>query len=151
MGSLSRYVPDVNGGDGAPEHRSIARPDEGMPEIVYIIGSTSAERNHILVVLAGEPVIMEAYDCAEQFFGQVAAVPSGCILAPVDLPGMGLRGLIKEIARRDLPLAVVVLGRDSDLATAVELVRAGASDFLEHPISDRRLRSAVRLAIGAET
>ena len=121
-----------------------------MPEIVYIIAPTSAERNHIQVALANEPVTIEAYDCAEQFFGQVATMPSGCVLAPVDLSGMGLRGLIREIIRRDLPLAVVVIGRDSDLATAVELIRAGASDFLEHPFSDRRLRLAVRRAIGAE-
>jgi len=48
-----------------------------------------------------------------------------------------------------IPLAVVVVGRDSELDRAVELVRAGAFDFLEHPFSDRRLRSVVRRAIGA--
>jgi FixJ family two-component response regulator len=62
---------------------------------------------------------------------------------------MGLRALMDEIKRRHLPLAVVVLGRDSEFAIAVELVRYGAFDFLEHPFSDRRLRMVVRLAIGA--
>ena len=63
-------------------------------------------------------------------------------------PGIGLRALIDEINRRQLPLAVVVIGRDSELDSAVELVRAGAFDFLEHPFSDRRLRSVMRRAIG---
>jgi two-component system response regulator FixJ len=121
-----------------------------MLEIVYIIGTTPVERNRIVVALENEPVTIVAHDFAEQFFAQVAAAQSGCVVVPVDLPGMGLRGLIKGILHRDLPLAVVVIGRGSDLPTAVELIRAGASDFLEPPFSDRRLRSAVRRAIGAE-
>jgi FixJ family two-component response regulator len=43
----------------------------------------------------------------------------------------------------------VVIGRDAEFAIAVELVRSGAFDFLEHPFSDRRLRSVIRRAIGA--
>lgn len=80
-----------------------------MAESVYIIAPTPAERNRIMVALASEPVTIEAYDCAEQFLGHVPAMPSGCVLVPVDLPGLGLRGLIKEIVLRDLPLAVVVI------------------------------------------
>jgi two-component system, LuxR family, response regulator FixJ len=121
-----------------------------MPEIVYIIGTTPVERGRIVVALESEPVTIVAHDFAEQFFVQVDAARSGCVVVPMDLPGMGLRGLIKEILHRDLPLAVVVIGRGSDLPTAIELIRAGAFDFLEHPFSDRRLRSAVRRAIGAE-
>jgi FixJ family two-component response regulator len=54
-----------------------------------------------------------------------------------------------EIKRQNLALAIVVLGRDLEFAAAVELVRRGAFDFLEHPFSDRTLRSVVRRAIGA--
>jgi DNA-binding NtrC family response regulator len=65
---------------------------------------------------------------------------------------MGLRALMDEIRRRHLALAVVVvLGRDSDFSTAVELVRWGAFDVIEYPFSDRRLRLAVRHAIGTST
>jgi len=85
------------------------------------------------------------------FLDYVGATASGCVLAPIDLPGIGLRALLAEINRRHLPLALVVIGRDSELASAVELTRAGAFDFLEHPFSDHRLRSVVRQAIGAET
>jgi FixJ family two-component response regulator len=56
---------------------------------------------------------------------------------------------MEEINRRQLPLAVVVIGRDSEFAMAVELLCAGAFDFLEQPFSDRRLRLVVRRAIGA--
>lgn len=53
-----------------------------------------------------------------------------------------------EFNAEDLALAVVVLGRDSEFTIAVELVRNGAFDFLEDPVSGGRLRSIVRRAVG---
>jgi len=119
-----------------------------MVETVYIVDPLSDEQRRIAKALAGEPVKLETYGNAEYFLEQVGGDASGCVLVPVDLPGIGLRAMIGEINRRRLPLAVVVLGRDSELAIAVELVRFGAFDFIEHPFSDRRLRSVVRRAIG---
>ena len=115
---------------------------------VYIIHQTPSERSRISNALKSEPVTIETYDSAEQFLNQVAVMSSGCILAPSSLSGMGVRALINEILGRDVALPIVVIGRNSDLATAVELVRAGATDFLEESFSDRQLRSAVRRAFG---
>jgi FixJ family two-component response regulator len=69
-------------------------------------------------------------------------------LVPSDLSGMGVRALISEIHRRNLPLAIVIIGRKSDLAIAVELVRAGATDYLEQPFAHHELRLVVRRGIG---
>jgi FixJ family two-component response regulator len=121
-----------------------------MGDTVYIIDPASSERGHIADALRNEPVTIETFDSAEQFLNQVAALQSGCVLVPCDLSGMGVRTLIDEIIRRDLPLAIVVIGRGLDLATAVELVRAGATDFLEQPFSGRQLRLIVRRAVGTD-
>jgi FixJ family two-component response regulator len=120
-----------------------------MAETLFIVNPSPEERRRILTALSAETLAVEIYDGAAQFLGHVTAAASGCVVAPVDLPGIGLRALIDEINRRSLALAVVVIGRDSELAGAVELVRAGAFDFLEHPFSDRQLRSVVRRAVGA--
>ena len=120
-----------------------------MAETIYIVDALPDECRRIIDALADEPVVVKSYDDAVQFLDEVAATASGCVLAPLDLPGMGLRALMEEINRRQLPLAVVVIGRDSEFAIAIELVRSGAFDFLEHPFSDRRLRAVIRRAIGA--
>jgi FixJ family two-component response regulator len=120
-----------------------------MAETLFIVDPLPEERSRIMAALADESVAIEIYESGVQFLDQVSANASGCVVAPIDLPGIGLRALIGEINRRFLPLAVIVIGRDSELDSAVELVRAGAFDFLEHPFSDRRLRSVVRRAIGA--
>jgi two-component system, LuxR family, response regulator FixJ len=119
-----------------------------MGDTVYIIDATPLEYRRISDALRSEPVKIETYDSAERFLDQVAVMPSGYILVPCNLSGMGVRALIIEILSRDLPLAIVVIGRKPDLATAVELARAGATDFLEEPFSDRQLRSVVRRAFG---
>jgi len=41
----------------------------------------------------------------------------------------------------------VVLGRDADLASAVAFMRAGAAEYVELPVLDRRLRKVVRQAL----
>jgi FixJ family two-component response regulator len=120
-----------------------------MAETIYIVDSLPDERRRIADALADEPVVVKSYDDATQFLDEVATTASGCILVPLDLPGIGLRALMEEINRRQLPLAIVVIGRDSEFAIAIELVRYGAFDFLEQPFSDLRLRSVIRRAIGA--
>jgi FixJ family two-component response regulator len=137
-------------GSLATTHKSIASgwPAKLMSDTVYIIDLTPSEQSRIADALRNEPVTIETYDSADQFLNQVALIPSGCILVPCNLSGMGVRALIIEILDRDLPLPIVVLGRESNLATAVELVRAGATDFLEEPFSDRQLRLAVQRALG---
>ena len=120
-----------------------------MAETIYIIDPLPEELRSIADALASEPVVVKSYVDAVEFLDQVTTNTSGCVLVPLDLPGMGVRGLMDEIKRQQLPLAVVVLGRDSEFAVALDLVRYGAFDFLEHPFSDRRLRLVVRRAIGA--
>jgi two-component system, LuxR family, response regulator FixJ len=119
-----------------------------MDETVYIIDLIPEELRRISDAVASEPVVVKSYADAVEFLDQVATTASGCVLVPLDLPGMGVRALIDKIKHRHLPLAVVVLGRDSEFTTALDLVRHGAFDFLEHPFSDRQLRLVVRRAIG---
>ena len=120
-----------------------------MRETVHIIDPALEECARLAAALAEDAICVRTWDSSEQFFEGCGTTASGCVLAPADLPGAGVRGLIDEISKRGLALAVLVIGRTHDLDTAVALVRAGAADFLEPPLSDCRLRSAVRRAIGA--
>jgi FixJ family two-component response regulator len=119
-----------------------------MADTICIVDPLPGERYRIMNGLAGDPVVVKSYGNATQFLNEVDATVSGCVLVPIDLQGAGLRALMDEIKRRNLALAVVVLGLDSEFATTVELVKYGVFDFLERPFSDRRLRSIVRRAIG---
>jgi len=121
-----------------------------MPETVYIIDSNKDRRARYAAALAGEPFAVHSYDSARQFLDQTGATSSGCVIASAELPDGGARALIDEIRQRGLPLVVIVVGETPDLSVAVDLMRAGAADFLEQPVSDRRLLEAVRQAVGVD-
>lgn len=122
-----------------------------MAETVYIIDPNADRSARFAAALAGEPFCVRSYDSACLFLDQACATASGCVIAGADLPRAGTRALIDEIRRRCLPLVVIVVGQAPDLSVAVDLMRAGAADFLEQPVSDRRLLAAVRQAIGIDS
>jgi FixJ family two-component response regulator len=119
-----------------------------MPTI-FIIDQNDGRSRSIAAALASEAANVRIFESAEDFLGEVALGAMGCVIAHEDLAGMGIRALLNAIRTRAVPLPVVVIGRDSDLAIAVELVRAGAVEYLEPPVSDRRLRSVIRNTIAA--
>jgi len=120
-----------------------------LRDIVYIVAPLPGESGRIAEALSGEQLDLRTFDTAEALIAQLGTDACGCVVAPVDLPGMGVRSLIEEVRRRQLCLTVVVLGRGDDLRAAVDVVRAGAAEFVEHPLKTRRLRTAVHRAIAS--
>ena len=120
-----------------------------LPDTVYIVAPAPGESGRIVEALSAETIDIRTFESPEELIAALGAKGCGCVVAPVDLPGMGVRRLIDEIRHRQFCLAVVVLGREDDLRAAVDLVRAGAAEFVEHPMTAGRLRSAVRRAIAA--
>ena len=114
-----------------------------MVSTVYIIHPSSEERRSLAVMVAAEGDGVCTFESSEEFLAAIAPDASGCIVAPSDVPAMGMPALLKALRARGLTLPVVALGRDADVAAAVQMVRAGAAEYLEPPVSGRRLRSAV--------
>ena len=118
-----------------------------MARTIYIVHPSEEARRHLDEALASEAADTTTFASAEDFLRQVGANDDGCVVVPSNLPGMGTRALIELIHARGLSLRVVVLGHDDDVATAVELVRAGAAEYVERPALPSRLRAAVRSAL----
>lgn len=135
----------------APSVRGLDRPQGQCVNVngtVFIVDAEEAERIRIASVLQRTAPDIRAFANAEQFFEQLQPSSSGCVLVAADLPGLGARALLAEIRRRKLSIAVVAIDRKHDVATAVELMRAGAFDVIAYPLTARRLREIVRTALG---
>jgi two-component system, LuxR family, response regulator TtrR len=117
--------------------------------IVYIVAPAAIERHHFSQAIAGGDIDVFDFESAAELLRALDNSACGCIVAPVDLPDVGLRSLIGEIRRRHACFTVVAIGRDDDMRVAVKAAQAGAAEFVEPPISPQRLRSAVRRAIAA--
>jgi FixJ family two-component response regulator len=114
---------------------------------IYIIHSSGDESRRIAAVISPEADDVCLFQSSDEFLRAVTPEARGCVLASSDLTGSGMCALIKGIQAHGLQLPVVVLGRDADLAAAVAFMRAGAAEYVELPVLDRRLRKVVRQAL----
>ncbi|MDM0109010.1 hypothetical protein QTH97_28985 [Variovorax sp. J22R24] len=108
---------------------------------VYLIEPDPDEKARLAAVLAGFTHAVVALDGARAFFAVRPVEEYACVLAALELPDMDILDFVAS-AGRILP--VIVLGRTDELCVAVDIMRAGAVDFLERPSDARRLRAAVR-------
>jgi two-component system response regulator FixJ len=59
------------------------------------------------------------------------------------MPGMDGIELVRELARLQIPLPVVLISGHADVPMAVAAIKAGAEDFIEKPIDDVPLVAAI--------
>jgi two-component system, LuxR family, response regulator FixJ len=114
---------------------------------IYIIEWPGDESRRVAGVVASEADGVRLFESSAEFFRAVAPDARGCVLASSDLTGSGMNALIQDLHARGLQLPVVVLGHNADVASAVAFMRAGAVEYVELPVLDRRLRQVVRQAL----
>jgi two-component system response regulator FixJ len=59
------------------------------------------------------------------------------------MPGMDGIELVRELARRQVALPVIVISGHADVQMAVAAIKAGAEDFIEKPVDDKELVAAI--------
>jgi FixJ family two-component response regulator len=111
---------------------------------VYVIDPDPTEQRRISSVLASDAENVLPFASAETFLGSRPLRTPAVLVTAVVLPGMGIVDLIAELGRAGIALPVIAIGADVDVPVAVEIMRAGAADFIERPFSARRLKNAVR-------
>lgn len=70
-----------------------------------------------------------------------------CVVTDVRMPGMDGLALHQALAEHDPRLPVIIITGHGDIDMAVTTVRAGAFDFIEKPIDDKRLASRLLEAV----
>ena len=86
---------------------------------------------------------VEAYESAESFLRAYDPLWPGCVVADVRMPGMDGIEFVRELARRQVLLPVVVISGHADVPVALAAIKAGAEDFIEKPIDDVKLVAAI--------
>ena len=110
---------------------------------VYIVDDQQAVREALAEMLRVFGYRVESFPSADAFLAQVSSAPAGCIVADVRMPGMDGIELVRELARRRVPLPVVLISGHADVPMAVAAIKAGAEDFIEKPIDDTHLLAAI--------
>lgn len=111
---------------------------------IYIIEPDVSEREQLRGLLASTCKNIETFGNAQSFLEKIGSIQQACLIAPASLPDMNARELISRLKREGKYIPVIVLGEDCEMPRVVSLMRAGAADFIERPISKHRLKAAVQ-------
>jgi two-component system response regulator FixJ len=113
--------------------------------VVHIVDDDEALRRALQRLLRASGYIAPTYATAGAFL-EAAPRLTGCVLLDLRMPDMDGLEAQAQLARRGIQLPVIVVTGHGDIATAVQVIKAGALDFLEKPIDEDRLLTAVRAA-----
>ena len=114
---------------------------------VYVLDDDEAVLRSLERLLGSanfEPVTFERSDL---FLTAAKTFKTGCVLLDVRLPGMSGLDVQAQLSRMRGDLPVIMMTAQGDIQTAVRALKAGASDFLEKPYSERALLGAIEAAL----
>lgn len=114
------------------------RAVSGNP-VVYVIDDDEALRNSLGQMIEEHGFCAEPYESAEAFLAQSHPEQSGCLLVDAYLPGMTGVELLQHLKQSGRKLGAIMITGNSDVQMAVDAMKAGASEFIEKPISSAGL------------
>ena len=121
--------------------------------MVFIVDDDGGVRDGLAWLLRSRHLPSRCFDSAESFdamlHGGLPRAQPCCLLLDVRMPGMSGLALFESLAERGLTLwiPVIFLTGHADLPTAVAMVKRGAFDFCEKPVSDNALVDRIEQAI----
>jgi two-component system response regulator FixJ len=113
---------------------------------VHVVDDDAAMRDSLRLLLEASGFTVRTHDSAVAFLGEAPA-SAGCVLTDVRMPEIDGLELQRRLHARRLPLPVIVMTGQGDIALAVNAMRDGAVDFLEKPFEADALIAAVSRAL----
>ncbi len=110
---------------------------------IFVIDDQESVRHALGEMLSVFGFSVKTYESADIFLQGLDRSRPGCVVADVRMPGTDGIELTRELARRKVPLPVVLISGHADVSMAVAAIKAGAEDFIEKPIDDVQLVAAI--------
>ncbi len=141
-----------------PEHPPrIAEPPEAAERealtadrtsSVFVIDDDAGIRAAIRSVLEEDGRAVEAFADGEAFLAAHPQDGPGCLLIDAYLPGMKGLDLLRHLQNAGSRMPAIMITGRSDVAMAVQAMKAGASDFIEKPVGRDDLLASIDRALG---
>jgi RNA polymerase sigma factor (sigma-70 family) len=119
-----------------------------LPPVIHVVDDDSSFRAAISRLLRKVGFEVTTYESAQQMLDQLPDESKvGCILLDVQIPGLNGPELQARLAERGFSLPIVFLSGHGDISTTVQVIKAGAEDFLTKPVTKEKLLAAIERAI----
>ena len=100
-------------------------------QTVYIVDDEEPVRNALSFLAKSDGLKSESFPTAKAFLDALDRIGYGCLLLDVCMPDMTGLELQQALRQRKAAIPVIVITGHADVATAVQAMKAGASDFIE--------------------
>lgn len=114
---------------------------------IYIVDDDSHIRDGFRALLEAEGMSVQTYSSCESFLAAYRPGPGACLLVDAYLPGMSGIELLLRLRDSDRSLPSIMITGSSDVPSAVEAIKAGASDFIEKPVGRGELLAGIERAL----
>lgn len=121
-----------------------------MPPKVYILDDDLSFAKLLAVNLRGAGTFkIEVFQRADDLFARRAEEPSDAVITDLMMPGMDGIAVTRRLRETDPHLPVFVLTGQAEIATAIEALKAGATEYLTKPVNVDELTTLLKRALKA--
>jgi two-component system CheB/CheR fusion protein len=115
--------------------------------VIFVVDDDGAVRESMGALLRGSGRLVETYPSADAFLEAYRPGAEGCLLVDAMMPGMDGFGLLDRLRDAGYRLPAIMITGGGDVRTAVRAMRAGATDFIEKPVSAAELIASIESAL----
>jgi two-component system CheB/CheR fusion protein len=114
---------------------------------VYIVDDDDALRESVGAILADEGHHPIGFATGEAFLKAYHVGRHDCVLIDAYLPGIDGIALLRVLRDAGHEIPAIIITGNSDVAMAVQALKAGAFDFLEKPVKPEEIFASIRRAL----
>jgi len=115
--------------------------------IVFVVDDDAAVRDAIEELLSSVGHTVECFPSAEEFLARREANAPGCLVLDVRLPGTSGLELQKRLTTQKDRIPIIFISGYGDIPMVVQIMKAGAADFLQKPFREQELLECVQAAL----
>jgi FixJ family two-component response regulator len=120
---------------------------EAQQSTICVVDGDARERAALSQLLSHLQHEVSTFESAEALLAALDDIPMRVLVSALELPGKSGLELLHALRERGRQVPTILLAGESDVATAVGAIRAGAVDFIQKPVIDRILLRRVQDAL----
>jgi two-component system, chemotaxis family, CheB/CheR fusion protein len=145
--AVQRLLPLPHDAVQARAPRPAEIPGGSGPAVIFVVDDDEVIRAAVRAVLEDDGRLVEDFATCEGFLETFQPGREACLVIDAYLPGMNGLALLGRLHGAGHRLPSIMITGNSDVPMAVRAMKAGASDFIEKPISRNELLACVDRAL----
>ena len=149
--ALTRQIQVLLATKRRPGAREKERPPvdatDGSQPTIFLVDDDRTLLDALQEFLQDHGHTVEAYTSAPAFLEACGPGRIGCLVVDAVMPEMGGIALLKRLKALGRSLAAIMITGEGDVAMAVQAMKAGATDFLEKPVSPDQVLASINGAL----